>query len=80
MNSNIQKSFLKWVGGKHKLLNNILPRFPKNINNYHEIFLGGGSVLLGVLLGRLMCFDHLCANNGVIMFVLCLLFLVGDAT
>ena len=52
MNSNIQKSFLKWVGGKHKLLNNILPRFPKNINNYHEIFLGGGSVLLGVLSQR----------------------------
>ena len=43
------KSPLKWVGGKHKLLPKILSQFPKNINNYHELFLGGGSVLLGLL-------------------------------
>ncbi len=52
MNTTIQKPFLKWVGGKHKLLNNILPKIPKKINNYHEIFLGGGSVLLGILSQR----------------------------
>ena len=46
---NIQKPFLKWVGGKSKLLKYILSKLPNEINNYHEIFLGGGSVLLAML-------------------------------
>jgi len=40
---------LKWVGGKRKLLKYLLPKFPQNIDNYHELFTGGGSVLLGLL-------------------------------
>ena len=44
-----QKPFLKWVGGKTQLLDNIRARVPGRINNYHEPFLGGGSVLLAVL-------------------------------
>ena len=47
--SNIQKPFLKWAGGKTQILDKILGYFPSKINNYHEIFLGGGSVLLAVL-------------------------------
>lgn len=43
------KPFLKWVGGKSQILENVLTLFPKTINNYHEPFLGGGSVLIGVL-------------------------------
>ena len=43
------KPFLKWVGGKSKLLKHIVPKFPKQINNYHEPFLGGGSILLTLL-------------------------------
>ena len=46
---NIQKPILKWVGGKTQLMNNILSKMPNEINNYHEPFVGGGSVLLGVL-------------------------------
>jgi len=45
----IQKPFLKWVGGKTQILDNVLSKVPKEINNYHELFLGGGSVLLAVL-------------------------------
>lgn len=43
------KPILKWVGGKTQILSKILDEFPKEINNYHELFLGGGSVLLGLL-------------------------------
>ncbi len=51
MNSNIilQKPFLKWVGGKTQHIQKIINSFPDNMENYHEIFLGGGSVLLAVL-------------------------------
>jgi len=45
----LQKPFLKWVGGKSQIINNILSKIPKEMNNYHELFLGGGSVLFGVL-------------------------------
>lgn len=46
---NIQKPILKWVGGKTQLLSIILEKIPVEINNYHEPFIGGMSVLLGVL-------------------------------
>jgi len=45
----IQKPFLKWVGGKTQIIGDIISKIPKDINNYHELFLGGGSVLLAVL-------------------------------
>lgn len=45
----MQKPFLKWVGGKTQIIKDIISKLPDNINNYHELFLGGGSVLLAVL-------------------------------
>jgi len=45
----IIKPPLKWVGGKTQILDQVLAVFPRTINNYIEPFLGGGSVLLGLL-------------------------------
>jgi DNA adenine methylase len=46
---NIPKPILKWVGGKTQIIDKLILDFPVEINNYHEIFLGGGSVLLTLL-------------------------------
>jgi DNA adenine methylase len=48
-NNKIQKPFLKWVGGKTQIIDRIISKIPKIIDNYHELFLGGGSVLFAVL-------------------------------
>jgi len=45
----IPKPILKWVGGKTQILDKLICDFPTEINNYREIFLGGGSVLLTLL-------------------------------
>jgi len=45
----IPKPILKWVGGKTQILDKLIVEFPTEINNYREIFLGGGSVLLALL-------------------------------
>ena len=63
----LHKPFLKWVGGKNKLLAQILSKIPKKIKNYHEIFLGGGSVLIAILscqkLGLLNIDDNIFAYD-----------------
>ena len=43
------KPLLKWVGGKSQIMSELFQEFPLEINNYHEIFLGGGSVLITLL-------------------------------
>ena len=51
INTNIKfpKPILKWVGGKTQILDKLITEFPNEMNNYREIFLGGGSVLLALL-------------------------------
>lgn len=45
----VSKPLLKWVGGKTQIIEKLLSEFPLEMNNYREIFLGGGSVLLALL-------------------------------
>ncbi len=45
----IVKPFLKWIGGKTQIIETLLNNYPKKINNYYDIFLGGGSTLFGLL-------------------------------
>lgn len=45
----IPKPLLKWVGGKTQILDDVLSLFPTKMKNYYEPFVGGGSVLLGLL-------------------------------
>lgn len=44
------KPFLKWVGGKTQILDKLMDKAPKCIpGDYHEPFVGGGSVLFKML-------------------------------
>lgn len=42
------KPFVKWLGGKRRVLPELRKLYPQNYNKYYEPFLGGGSVLLDV--------------------------------
>lgn len=42
------RPFLRWAGGKTRLLNKLLPYLPESISDYHEPFLGSGAVFFAV--------------------------------
>jgi DNA adenine methylase len=44
----VVKPFMKWAGGKSRLLPQILPHIPADFSGYHEPFLGSGAVFFAV--------------------------------
>jgi DNA adenine methylase len=42
------RPFLKWVGGKRSILDELQKRLPANYNTYHESFIGGGALFFSV--------------------------------
>lgn len=45
----IVKPFIKWVGGKGKLIPELKEFFPKKFNRYFEPFVGGGAVFFEII-------------------------------
>jgi len=48
MNNKIKRSPLFYVGDKYKLMKQLVNLFPKEINNFYEPFMGGGTVFLNI--------------------------------
>ena len=51
------KSPLNYVGGKFKLLPQILPLFPDNINTFYDMFCGGCNVGVNIKANKIVCND-----------------------
>jgi len=48
---------LNYTGGKYKLLNQILPYFPKKINRFFDLFCGGCNIGVNVKANEIICND-----------------------
>lgn len=57
MNNKFIKSPLNYTGGKYKLLLQILPLFPKDINTFIDLFCGGCNVAVNVNANNIVCND-----------------------
>jgi DNA adenine methylase len=53
------KSPLNYIGGKAKILDQILPLFPENINNFIDLFAGGCNVGINVNANKIFFNDNL---------------------
>ena len=51
------KSCLNYTGGKYKLLPQIMPLFPENINMFVDLFCGGCNVAINVNAKKIICND-----------------------
>ena len=59
MKKELIKSPLNYTGGKYKLLEQIMPLFPKNIDTFYDLFAGGCNVALNVEANKKICNDIL---------------------
>ncbi|MCA6069580.1 MAG: Dam family site-specific DNA-(adenine-N6)-methyltransferase [Endomicrobium sp.] len=59
MNETFIKSPLNYVGGKYKILPQIIPLFPKDINCFVDLFAGGANVGLNVKAKKIVLNDNL---------------------
>lgn len=48
------KPLLKYLGGKTSIMNDLIDKFPKEFNNYHEPFVGSASVLIEMFNRKLL--------------------------
>lgn len=51
------KSPMNWTGGKYKLLPQILPHFPNNIDTFVDLFAGGLDISINVKANRIISND-----------------------
>ena len=66
--SNYVKGPLNYTGGKHKLLSQILPLFPKEINTFVDLFCGGGNVTVNVEAKRIIGIFRKACNRNIPIF------------
>ncbi|MDB5198054.1 MAG: dam [Chitinophagaceae bacterium] len=48
LSKNTATPFLKWVGGKRSILEQLKVRLPKSFNDYYESFIGGGALFFDI--------------------------------
>lgn len=53
------KSCLNYTGGKYKLLNQIVPLFPQNIDKFIDVFCGGANVAINIEANIISCYDNI---------------------
>ena len=53
------KSPLNYTGGKYKILDKIIPKFPTEINTFVDLFSGGFNVGINVDANRIICNDNI---------------------
>ena len=53
------KSPLKYTGGKYKILDKIIPKFPSKINTFVDLFSGGFNVGINVNANKIICNDNI---------------------
>lgn len=57
VSNDIVKSPLNYTGGKYKILNQIIPVFPKKLDLFVDLFSGGSNVGVNVNAKRIVCVD-----------------------
>ncbi len=56
--------FLKWAGGKRKVVPHLLELLPERFGSYHEPFLGGGALFFNLAAGQPRRFDAAWLGDG----------------